>query len=125
MRRIIVVDDEPDITSGILGCLGDRFYVDAFNDPLEALANFRQGAYDVALIDIKMPKMNGFELYKAMYEIDPDMSFCFITAFEIRLSEFKKIFPTTKVAGFLKKPFSPDELVRLLEYELDYTASAL
>ncbi|HJS68553.1 MAG TPA: response regulator, partial [Nitrososphaera sp.] len=84
MRRILVVDDEPDITSGILGCLQDRFRVDAFNDPLEALSNFQQGMYDMVLIDIKMPKMNGFELYKAMYGIDPEAGYCFITAFEIR-----------------------------------------
>ncbi|HXV46192.1 MAG TPA: response regulator [Nitrososphaera sp.] len=124
MRRIIVVDDEPDITSGIMGCLGDRFHVNTFNDPLQALSSFRQGVYDVALIDVKMPKMNGFELYKEMYCIDPEVIFCFITAFEIRLSEFKKIFPTMKVTGFLKKPFSADELARLLEEELDYAASA-
>jgi len=114
----MVVDDEPDITSGIRGCLTGRFYVDTFNDPLEALANFQQGKYDMVLIDVKMPKMNGFELYKAMYQIDHDASFCFITAFEIRLSEFKKIFPSTKIACFLKKPFSVNDLIELLETEL-------
>jgi CheY-like chemotaxis protein len=114
MRRILVVDDEPDITSGILGCLQDRFRVDAFNDPLEALSNFQQGMYDMVLIDIKMPKMNGFELYKAMYGI----------AFEIRASEFKKMFPTTKITCFLKKPFSADDLVELLEDEVGYAPTS-
>lgn len=124
MRRILVVDDEPDITSGILGCLRDRFSVDTFNDPLEALSNFQRGRYDMALIDVKMPKMNGFELFKAMYGIDPEASYCFITAFEIRASEFKKIFPTTKVTCFLKKPFSADDLVELLEAELSHNAAS-
>jgi DNA-binding NtrC family response regulator len=124
MRRILVVDDERDITSGIRGCLQDRFRVDAFNDPLEALSNFRQGMYDMALIDVKMPKMNGFELHKAMYGIDPQVGYCFITAFEIRASEFKKVFPATKVTCFLKKPFSADDLVELLEQELSCIATS-
>jgi len=111
----LVVDDEPDITSGILGCLLNRYCVDSFNDPLEALSSFRRGRYDLVLIDVKMPKMNGFELHKSMYAIDPEARYCFITAFEIRASEFKKLFPTTNVTGFLRKPFSADELVDLLE----------
>jgi len=119
----MVVDDEPDITSGIQGCLRNRYSVDSFNDPLDALSNFRRGRYDMVLIDIKMPKMNGFDLHKAMYAIDPEVKYCYITAFEIRASEFKKLFPTTKVTGFLRKPFSADELVDLLEAELGYNAA--
>ena len=89
-----------------------------------AMELLRSKPFDLLLLDIDMPEMNGFELYKEMYCIDPEVIFCFITAFEIRLSEFKKIFPTTKVAGFLKEPISANELARLLEEELDYAASA-
>ena len=121
----MVVDDEPDITSGIQGCLRNRYSVDSFNDPLDALSNFRRGRYDMVLIDIKMPKMNGFDLHKAMYAIDPEVKYCYITAFEIRASEFKKLFPTTKVTCFLRKPFSADKLVDLLEAELGYNAASV
>ena len=62
-RRILLVDDEPDITLSFNIVLEDNgFVVDAFNDPLLALSSFKQGIYDLALLDIKMPKMNGFEL---------------------------------------------------------------
>lgn len=118
MRRIMVVDDEPDITSGIRGCLDGRFRVDTFNDPLHALSSFRKGRYDMVLIDVKMPRMNGFELYKAMYQIDQDVSFCFITAFEIRSAEFRMMFPSTKITCFLKKPFSAADLAGLFETQL-------
>lgn len=119
MKRILVVDDEPDITAGIKGCLGDKFNINTFNDPLEALSKFRQDAYDMALIDIKMRKMNGFELYKALYQLDSGIKFCFITAFEIKPLEFKKMFPSTKVAYILKKPFSPATLADLVEDALN------
>jgi DNA-binding response OmpR family regulator len=111
MRRIIVVDDEPDITSGILGCLGDRFYVDAFNDPLEALSSFRRGVYDVALIDVKMPKMNGFELYREIRKVDDKARVCFLTAFEMYGEEFKRVFPSMDIKHFIQKPISMSDLV--------------
>jgi len=94
--------------------------MDAFNDPLEALSHFSQGVYDIALIDIKMPKMNGFELCKRMHRIDPDVHYCFITAFEIHASEFRMVFPTTNVTGFIKKPFPADDLLEYLETKLSY-----
>ena len=114
----MAVDDEPDITSGIKGCLEDRFRVDEFNDPLEALASFQKGMYDAVLIDVKMPKMNGFELYKALYAVDQEPLYSFITAFEIRPAEFRMMFPRSKITHFLKKPFSASDLAELFETEL-------
>ena len=63
--RILLVDDERDITSVTKrGLTSNEFEVDVFNDPAEALSNFKSGIYDLLLLDVKMPKMNGFELYK-------------------------------------------------------------
>ena len=62
-RKILIVDDEPDIASSLkMGLEYNGFEVHAFNDPVEALSNFKAGSYDLVLLDIKMPKMNGFEL---------------------------------------------------------------
>jgi DNA-binding response OmpR family regulator len=64
-NRILVVDDEPDITLSLkLGLEDNGFEVDTYNDPLQVLSNFKSNSYDLLLLDIKMPHMNGFELYK-------------------------------------------------------------
>jgi two-component system response regulator VanR len=64
-RRILTVDDEPDITLAVKAGLEATglFQVDTFNDPELALSSFRPGLYDLALIDFKMPKLYGYELY--------------------------------------------------------------
>ncbi|MGB8034903.1 MAG: response regulator, partial [Nitrososphaeraceae archaeon] len=82
-RKILIVDDEPDITSTFDMILQmNGFEVNSYNDPLLALSNFKPDLYGLALIDIRMPKMNGFELYKKIKDIDNRIQACFITAFE-------------------------------------------
>jgi len=69
--RILLVDDEPDITSVTKrGLQSNGFEVDAFTDPAEALSNFKTAVYDLLLLDVKMPKINGFELYRRISKID-------------------------------------------------------
>ena len=64
-NRILVIDDESDITLTFEQILkGEGFEVDSYNDPYQALSNFSAGIYDIALIDVKMPKMDGFDLYR-------------------------------------------------------------
>jgi DNA-binding response OmpR family regulator len=63
--RVMVVDDEPDVISVLEIVLEENgFEVDSFKDPIAALSNFKPNSYGLALLDIRMPKMNGFELYK-------------------------------------------------------------
>ena len=70
-RKILIVDDQPDITSTFDMILQmNGFEVNSYNDPLLALSNFKPDLYGLALIDIRMPKMNGFELYKKIKDID-------------------------------------------------------
>jgi len=64
-RKILIVGDEPDVTSTFDMILQmNGFEVDSYCDPLSALSNFKPNSYSLALLEIIMPKMNGFELYK-------------------------------------------------------------
>jgi DNA-binding response OmpR family regulator len=81
-KRILFVDDEVDLTFMFKMALEDvgLFKVDTFNDPLLALKNFRPDSYDLVILDIKMPKMDGLQLYKQLKKLDPDVRICFLTA---------------------------------------------
>ena len=118
--RILVVDDEVDI--GLVMKLGlekEGFAVDVFNDPEAAKTQFKSGVYDLLLIDVRMPKMNGFELYHELVKIDDKAKICFITAFEIYFDEFKRVFPKLKVDCFVRKPVSLEKLAEIIRNELD------
>ncbi|HMH11384.1 MAG TPA: response regulator, partial [Candidatus Nitrosopolaris rasttigaisensis] len=75
-----------------LGLEDSGFKVDVFNDPIHALSGFKSGLYDLALIDYKMPKMNGFELYREIRKIDEKVKVCFVTAFEVFYERLKNRF---------------------------------
>jgi CheY-like chemotaxis protein len=79
--------------------------VHVFNDPLVALSNFKPGVCDLLLLDIKMPKMTGFELYRKLKEIDSKVKVCFITAFETYYEKFRQeFFLLEEIKGFIRKP---------------------
>lgn len=79
MRRVLVVDDEYDICLTLTNVLEhNRFVVHAFDDPRLALENFRNDLYDLLILDIKMEKMNGLELYKEIKKIDNKVKVCFL-----------------------------------------------
>jgi DNA-binding NtrC family response regulator len=113
-RKILIVDDESDITSSFDMILQmNGFEVDTYNDPLLALSNFKPDLYGLALLDIRMPKMNGFELYKKIKDIDNKIEVCFITAFEDYREEFKEAFPELEEAKyFIRKPKAIEDLVK-------------
>jgi DNA-binding response OmpR family regulator len=85
IKRILMVDDEPDITYTLKTTLEDSrfFQVDTFNDAESALSKFRPGLYDLVLLDIKMPKMNGFQLCRKLRSIDYKIKMCFLTAADL------------------------------------------
>ena len=81
VKRILVVDDEHDINLTLKFVLeGNDFKVDSFTNPLVALQNFKSGLYDLVLLDVKMPIMNGFGLYQAIRKLDEKVKICFLTA---------------------------------------------
>ena len=89
--RILIIDDDIDINNLFKLFLEyDGYNVDAFTDPIDALYSFRKNAYDLVLLDLKMPKMNGMLLYEKLQYIDPDLLFCFITANKEYIEHLKK-----------------------------------
>lgn len=88
--KVLVVDDEPDINMSFKLTLENAgFIVDGYHDPLIALSNFKPSYYDLVVLDIKMPKMNGFELYTEIQKIDNQVKVCFITAGEMYYNELR------------------------------------
>lgn len=109
----MAIDDEPDITLMLkLGLEDGGFDVDAFSDPELALSSFRPGLYDLVLIDIMMPKMDGFALYEQLKKVDPGVKVCFLTASEMYHEENRGIEHCALNKDlFLQKPISTDDLI--------------
>ena len=119
-KNILLVDDELDVIYTIKNILEDNgFQIDSFNDPITALNSYRTNFYDLVILDIKMPKMDGFELYIKMREKDPKVKICFLTASEMYYEKFRK---TRSEFGriieeecFIQKPIKSEDLIRKLE----------
>ncbi|MFL6355097.1 MAG: response regulator [Nitrososphaeraceae archaeon] len=121
-NRIMIVDDEHDIARLFATSLErNGFVVDVFNEPLSALSNYKAGLYDLLLLDIKMPHMNGFELYQKIKHIDDKAKVCFITAYEESLNDMKRLFPDLEeVDCFVRKPIEIYNLVELVKSKVNY-----
>ncbi|HET9807485.1 MAG TPA: response regulator [Nitrososphaeraceae archaeon] len=90
-NSILLIDDEPDITFTIKNILEDNgFKVDSFTDPISALDNYQINYYDLIILDIKMPKIDGFQLYTKIREKDPKVKIYFLTAIATFNEEFRK-----------------------------------
>jgi DNA-binding response OmpR family regulator len=113
-KKILAVDDEPDLTKLCsLALEYHGFKVDTFNDPQEALSNYKPGYYDLVILDIKMPKMDGFELYDEIKKKDHKAKVCFLTASELYYEEFrKKEYCALDRDLFIRKPIDNEELLR-------------
>ena len=119
--RILLVDDEPDVTLAFkIGLEDNGFEVDAFNDPILALSTFKQGLNSLVLLDIKMPKMNGFELYKEIRKLDVKVKICFMTAFDLETEKLKEVLYTldSEKPVVIRKPITIDELIARIKAEL-------
>jgi len=121
-KMILIVDDEVDIANTFkLALEYAGFIVDVFNDPVKSLSAYKAGAYDLLLLDIRMPRMNGFELYDKIKEIDDKVNVCFVTAYEEYYEEIKKRFPhSDKTKWFIRKPIGVEELIRKVKSRLNY-----
>ncbi|HEU4483558.1 MAG TPA: response regulator [Nitrososphaeraceae archaeon] len=119
VKKILLVDDEPDITFTIKSMLNDNgFQIYTFNDPITPLKLYRSNFYDLVILDIKMPKMDGFELYNKIREKDPKVKICFLTAIATVDQEFRKarseVGRIIAEECFIQKPITTEDLIRKL-----------
>ncbi len=117
------MDDEPDIVYCIREVLEDNgFLVDSYTDPTLALSNFKPGIYYASLLDIKMPEIDGFDLYEKMRKIDNNLRVCFLTASKsLFYEEYRKrvhAYPRLEEECFIEKPCENKMLVRKLNKTL-------
>jgi DNA-binding NtrC family response regulator len=113
LARLLLVDDDPDIVQVLkLGLEQNRFLVNAFTNPEEALQSFKSNANDYCLMvsDMRMPSLSGIQLARKVKEINPNVKVLLMTAFEIRDNEFSKLFPSMHVDGFVQKPIGIKDL---------------
>jgi two-component SAPR family response regulator len=116
-KRILVVDDEPDINSLFKMILEENsgFMVHSFTDPLLALKNFKPNFYDLILVDIKMPEMDGLDFYREVRKIDKKVRLCFVTASEKYYEPFRKeIYDILGENCFIQKPIANEDLLKVV-----------
>jgi two-component system catabolic regulation response regulator CreB/two-component system response regulator ChvI len=120
IKKILVVDDEPDICLTFENVLDGEFVVDTFDDPFLALQDFRKDYYDLLILDIKMKKMNGFELYEEIRRKDNKVKVCFLTAnksiyrdFICLLGELKEK-SELQINQFIQKPIQNEDLIKII-----------
>ena len=113
-KKILVIDDEDDVNLLFRIVLQDNgFKVDTFNNPLLALENFKNDLYDLVILDMKMPRMDGLSVYQEIRKLDDKVEICLLTAGDLNDEVFGKVFPSlNKEDRFIRKPISNEELVK-------------
>jgi CheY-like chemotaxis protein len=114
-KRILIVDEEKDVGGTFEAMLKNHgFDIDYFTDPVQALEKFKPNLYDLTILDIKMPEINGFELYDKLKSRDPKIKTLFITALnsvESYNTHNSKVYPLKGKRHFMAKPVSRKELL--------------
>jgi DNA-binding response OmpR family regulator len=115
-NRILLVDDEPDLCTVYQIVLQDAGYeCIPYTDSVKALQEYRPTYYDLILLDIKMPVLNGFELCKKIIELDKTVHIIFITASEEYYEKFRsQHFPELGKINYIQKPIGNEELIRIV-----------
>ena len=127
-KTIFVVDDDQNTTLAVKSGLENEnshttnrisYLVHTYNFPTLALSEFKPNFYDLLLIDVEMPNMNGFEFSTKILEIDADPKVCFMSAAEVNYEALKEIYPSVNFGCFIKKPISLEYLIRRVRAELE------
>jgi DNA-binding response OmpR family regulator len=114
-KKILVVDDEPDVNIVLRKVLEKNgFIVDSYENPLLALDNFKPRYYDLLILDIKMPDMNGFSFYREIKKLDEKMKVCILTAAEINDGEYSDILSLLPDSCIIQKPVTNEDLLRII-----------
>ena len=121
-RRILVVDDNSDIALTLrLGLEGSdpTMQAHSFDNPVTALLEFKADFYDLLLIDVNMPMMDGFQLAQKLLQKDLNVRVCFMTSGEINMDAAREVHPLKSIGCFIKKPISTEQLVKRIRAELE------
>jgi CheY-like chemotaxis protein len=127
-KRILIVDDEVDVTITFKAVIEEsnnnndfnkRIEVYTSNDPVVALSEFKPNFYDLLLVDINMPHMNGFELCDKIFAIDINVRVCLMSSGEINWEALREMYPTRQEGCFIRKPVTTDYLLKRIRSELD------
>jgi CheY-like chemotaxis protein len=127
-KRILIVDDHPDIILTFKRGLEAEneyssgkvfFQVYAYDDPLLALSEFKPSFYDLLLVDVNMPKVNGFEFSEKILKLDVNVRVCYISAGEMNIEALREQYPSLSIGCFIKKPVTIENLVRRVKAELE------
>jgi len=127
-KRILIVDDEADVTITFKAGIEEnynnngtdkRIEVYTSNNPVVAISEFKPAFYDLLLVDINMPHMNGFELCEKILAIDINVKVCFMSSGEINWEALREMYPTRQEGCFIRKPVTIDHLLKRIRSELD------
>jgi DNA-binding response OmpR family regulator len=114
-KKVLIIDDEPDVNT-VLKMIFDQngFNSNSYDDAILALENFKADSYDLLLLDIKMPEMDGFHLYQEMKRIDSKVKVCFLTASEMFYASFRDKEECCAIDKnlFIRKPIENEELIK-------------
>jgi DNA-binding response OmpR family regulator len=127
-KRILIVDNDKDITTTFKAAIEHsndgndtkrKIEVYTANDPAVALSEFKPNFYDLLLVDINMPGLNGFELCEKIFAIDLNVRVCLMSSGEINWEALREMYPTRQEGCFIKKPVTIDHLLKRIRSELD------
>ena len=120
-KRILIVDDDSDITFALRIGLKNNdtaMQVYSYDNPVNAL-DFKPNFYDLLLIGVNMPLMNGFKLCEKLLQKDINVKVCFMTSGEINMDAAREVHPLKSIGCFIKKPITTDALARRIRAELE------
>ena len=127
-KRILIVDDHPDVILTFKKGLEAEneyssgkifFQVYAYDDPLLALSDFKPNFFDLLLVDVNMPKVNGFEFSEKILKLDVNVRICYISAGEMNVEALREQYPSLSIGCFIRKPVTMENLVRRVKAELE------
>jgi two-component SAPR family response regulator len=126
-KRVLIVDDDDDIVTTFKEGIEESnnndpnksIEVYTSNNPVIALSEFKPNFYDLLLIDINLPHMNGFELCEKILVIDINVRICFMSSVDINREGLREIYPSLCLGSFIRKPVTTDYLLKRIRSELD------
>ncbi len=116
IKRVLIIDDDKDVGNLFKIYLekSGEYQIDAYTDPVDALYYFKKGLYDLVLLDLKMPQIDGISMYQQLKKVDSNTSICLITADIANLEQLK-----TKIPNIEKYVIYKPTLLRNLKDKID------